>query len=546
MFPFSHIGTGQNPQNFEMNSQMDTLKQYSTMNDMTPNSITFPPTNTMLNPYMANMMPFFNPFIASNMSMMINQLMARTMQTVNPMFMPQINSNIMMNPSSPYMMPNFHPIMISNLPMMISQPMTNTMSTLDTMKISNMGLMNNQPMTNTPSSLNTIMTPNSNIIMNQPMTPNVLNSSPIINPFLGKSTPMEWSMLIPNQTDKNNEDNTIDTTAWDTQFESKDEALRVYNEKGRIIGVVFKIKSGKEKEVDFQNNERKHKISLLCSFSLYCFEHKRGSKNYEIDDLNRKEVKSNQLKGCNSHVNFVLNKNSIIYDNQGKLIYHYNRTSYSDIHNHEIDMKRANERANRKGTAEEISKFSHDTAPKTVIKYLADNKNIKVTYHQAYYKLLKKVKKWKDKDAEKLVYDLNKGPYEYAIEFDELTNVQCVLNYIIFCTRKSQKIYPKYRDVAWVDSKYGTNKYGMRMINFSIAYGHGKNRIVLISYTRNEEKSTFKKVLQDFISFHKEKPIVLVSAYDKALNSAIDEDHPNIIHILCYWHLKQNIAKNLG
>ena len=99
-------------------------------------------------------------------------------------------------------------------------------------------------------------------------------------------------------------------------------------------------------------------------------------------------------------------------------------------------MKRANERANRQDIAEEISKFWHDTAPKTVIKYLADNKNIKVTYHQAYYKLLKKVKKWKDKDAEKLVDDLNKGPYEYAIEFDELPNGQCVLNYISFCTRK--------------------------------------------------------------------------------------------------------------
>ena len=37
-----------------------------------------------------------------------------------------------------------------------------------------------------------------------------------------------------------------------------------------------------------------------------------------------------------------------------------------------------------------------------------------------------------------------------------------------------------------------------------------------------------------------------MSDYDKALNSAIDEDHPNIIHILCHWHLKQNIAKNLG
>ena len=87
-------------------------------------------------------MPFFNPLIASNMSMMINQLMPRTMQTVNPMFMPQANSNMMMNPSSPYMMPNFYPMMIPNSPvspMIISQPMTITRPTLDTMKISNMG-----------------------------------------------------------------------------------------------------------------------------------------------------------------------------------------------------------------------------------------------------------------------------------------------------------------------------------------------------------------------------------------------------------------------
>ena len=30
-------------------------------------------------------------------------------------------------------------------------------------------------------------------------------------------------------------------------------------------------------------------------------------------------------------------------------------------------MKRVNEKANRQGTAEEISKFSHYTAPKTVL-----------------------------------------------------------------------------------------------------------------------------------------------------------------------------------
>ena len=49
MFAFSHIGTGQN---FEMTSQMDTSKHYSTMTGTAPDSITISPTNIMPNPYM--------------------------------------------------------------------------------------------------------------------------------------------------------------------------------------------------------------------------------------------------------------------------------------------------------------------------------------------------------------------------------------------------------------------------------------------------------------------------------------------------------------
>ena len=113
------------------------------MTDMAPNSITIPSMNIMLNPYMANMIPFFNFLIASNMNMMINQPKARTMQIVNPMFMPHANFNMMMNPSSLYMMPNFHPMMIPNSGMMISQPKTNIKPTLDIMKIRNMGLITN-------------------------------------------------------------------------------------------------------------------------------------------------------------------------------------------------------------------------------------------------------------------------------------------------------------------------------------------------------------------------------------------------------------------
>ena len=53
-----------------MTSQIDTPKHYSTMTDMAPNLITIPLMNIILNPFMANMMLFFNPLIESNMNMM--------------------------------------------------------------------------------------------------------------------------------------------------------------------------------------------------------------------------------------------------------------------------------------------------------------------------------------------------------------------------------------------------------------------------------------------------------------------------------------------
>ena len=59
MFKFSQIGTGQNPRNFEMISQMDIPKRYSTITDMP--LIQY----SSYEYYMTNMMSFFNPLIGS-------------------------------------------------------------------------------------------------------------------------------------------------------------------------------------------------------------------------------------------------------------------------------------------------------------------------------------------------------------------------------------------------------------------------------------------------------------------------------------------------
>ena len=81
---------------------------------------------------------------------------------------------------------------------------------------------------------------------------------------------------------------------------------------------------------------------------------------------------------------------------------------------------------------------------------------------------------------------------------------------------------------------------------FSVVDSQGKSNIITMALLTDETKETFQTVLEDFLTIHKVAPRVIVTDQDKALSYAIDTKLLKSHHILCHWHLKQNIAKNLG
>ena len=84
------------------------------------------------------------------------------------------------------------------------------------------------------------------------------------------------------------------------------------------------------------------------------------------------------------------------------------------------------------------------------------------------------------------------------------------------------------------------------LIFFSVVDLEGKNQIVFVAFVSNETKETYVQILQDFKKAHTQSPGVIISDHDKALTLAIEEVLPTTSHLLCHWHIRLNIIKNIG
>jgi len=86
----------------------------------------------------------------------------------------------------------------------------------------------------------------------------------------------------------------------------------------------------------------------------------------------------------------------------------------------------------------------------------------------------------------------------------------------------------------------------MPLMIFSAVTCEGKNVIVHLTLLPDETKATMIKALNDFVQLHARIPLMIISDFDKAFSATVDELFPEIPHLICHWHLTQNVAKNLG
>ena len=95
----------------------------------------------------------------------------------------------------------------------------------------------------------------------------------------------------------------IDTSQWNDKFNSKEEALQYFNQKGFEFGVQYKFSSVKSDLIKLEDGGKIFEEKKICFFTLLCQQHSRA---FEAITSN----KQRQLSGCNAKINFIMEKTS--------------------------------------------------------------------------------------------------------------------------------------------------------------------------------------------------------------------------------------------
>ncbi|CAG8773291.1 8561_t:CDS:1, partial [Ambispora leptoticha] len=96
------------------------------------------------------------------------------------------------------------------------------------------------------------------------------------------------------------------------------------------------------------------------------------------------------------------------------------------------------------------------------------------------------------------------------------------------------------------DNTAGTNHYHMPLLLFVIQDDNIKSQIAAQALISNETAESYQWVLHiTKKATQKRVPNIFVIDSDPAMKSAISTEYPTTHHILCIWHLKENLKKML-
>ena len=101
-----------------------------------------------------------------------------------------------------------------------------------------------------------------------------------------------------------------------------------------------------------------------------------------------------------------------------------------------------------------------------------------------------------------------------------------------------------YSDVVFMDATYAVNPHRMPLIIFTGINCEGKNCVLGYALVRRETKETYVWLLTQFVLLQRgNAPQVLLTDFDPSMSSAIEAVMPDTTHLLCQWHIMQNLKK---
>ncbi|CAB4420234.1 unnamed protein product [Rhizophagus irregularis] len=140
--------------------------------------------------------------------------------------------------------------------------------------------------------------------------------------------------------------------------------------------------------------------------------------------------------------------------------------------------------------------------------------------------------KQREDDPDYVVIPRLEGPANELTGLFWMTSYQC------------NDLWPKFHDVIVYDTTSKTNRYEMALSLFVAIDNNYKSRIIAQALTKYENQGDFNWILQcTLLATNDFPPKVLFTDSDPAIIAAVQVVYPQTRHLLCVYHLFENVKK---
>ena len=302
-----------------------------------------------------------------------------------------------------------------------------------------------------------------------------------------------------------------------------EEILHVLNMKGEKQGVQFK-----KGNIQYYSNRLPKYKSIICNKKIRN-KKKKALQNIEISDSFQGQKE--KVARCPCFYRIKL-------DSDGKVL---SIAKSNENHTgHDFLIKKYEFTNEMK---QDLSCFNKNSKIHEIKIFLENKFKVELSYRTIYSEFRKAFPLLGPKDALVFIQWCENHGYEVAKYIDEENKS---LTKILIVSDLMRAHYSSYGDVVLIDSTYRVNKYKLPYVLFSGFTHKGRNCIFAVGIVNDETQDTFRWLLERFLEFHKTFMNILVSDHDLALATTLKTYYPEIIHILCQWHIKQSFNKNFS
>jgi hypothetical protein len=132
-----------------------------------------------------------------------------------------------------------------------------------------------------------------------------------------------------------------------------------------------------------------------------------------------------------------------------------------------------------------------------------------------------------------------------GIPFEPCFGAANVLTHLFVTEPMAMTLARHYGQLLFIDCTYKTNKYNMPMLHIVAATASNTTFTVAFAFMSREREKDYIWAMKCFKRFLGNTPVeTVMTDAEMALRNAIEQEFPRWKHILCLWHIQQNIVKN--